>query len=169
MSLSVNLKNIQTNVRNFVVKKYNQCSDYLTLALVNTLNRNLRNRIVKRGLSPDHAPELPFHELIKGAVEQGLRIKRAPVPFHFLGGDYVSDPKLHPILQSRLKYAKHQEELAVTAPVEEDDLLKLLVTEEELNKAVQEVISKVENEPVPMPRKVKKAAKNRRRAKAKGK
>lgn len=166
MKVSVNLKTVQK----FFNKKYDDCFDYVTLALANALTKNLKKIIERRGLNPDQAPEPRFYDLLQGAVEQGLQQKRAVVPFHFLGGNYVSNPDLNPIKRSRLDFLKKQEELAKLSSEGDlsvtEDSLKLLVPlfNEEPPK---EVILEIQDETVPMPRKhPRKPVKNRRSKKA---
>jgi hypothetical protein len=166
MLLPVNIENIQK----FCNKKYNDFSNHITLSLANILNKRLRKIILNRGLDPDYVIEPTFGELLKGAIEQGIKQKRGVIPVHFIDGNYISDPNIHPIVKSRISFTKKQEELANLPVAEINDPLTLLVDEQNLlsDKAVSsEVILEIQDETVPMPRKhPRKPVKNRRNKKA---
>lgn len=121
-----NFETILQDVKAATLTQYERGFDFVTLALVNVLNKNLRKIIVKKGKDPDKMPAPPpptKSELIKSLFSDDLH-KRSPRPFSFVGSppnDWVKDETKHPILKSRDDFeARVKDPSYVSFPVKMD-------------------------------------------------
>lgn len=104
-----NFETILQDVKRVAISQYERGFDYITLALANALNKNLRRTIIKQGKNPDGVPtpQVPTRdELIKGLFSNDYKRPARAVSFvGSLPNDWVKDDRKHPILKSREKAA----------------------------------------------------------------